>query len=140
MPDAVVVEGDQDEPAITPAEVSAHTAAVAEGMTAVQAESAAESAEAAEAAAELALEAARANAETAGAVIEATTVAEGNAEAAKLSAEMVMEALAAQTKSIELLTEELRASRKAAAPADKPARPAPDREPNGGGGRRWSRR
>lgn len=140
MPDAVVVEGDA-ETEVTPAEVSAHSAAVAEGMTAVQAADAAESAAEAQAAAEVALEAAQANAQTAEAVIEATTMAEGNAQAAQLSAEMVMDALAAQTQAISTLAEELRASRKAAAPVEKPSRSA-DREPGGGAsrGRTWKRR
>lgn len=141
MPDAVVVEGDQDT-AITPAEVSAHTAAVAEGMTAVQAADAAGSAEQAQAAAEVALLAAEENAKTAEAVIEATAQAETSAAGAAISAEMVMDALKAQTAAITTLAEELKASRKAAVPDGPPKRPAPDVTPggNGNGGATWTRR
>ncbi len=141
MPDTLVVEGDEAAAPAGTAEASAHTAAVAEGMTAVQAADAAESAAEAQAAAEVALLAAEENAKTAEAVIEATAVAEANAAGAAVSAEMVMDALKAQTSAIELLAEELRASRKAAAPVEKPSRPSPDREPGGGNGSRsWSRR
>lgn len=140
MPDAIVVEGDQ-EAAVTPAEVSAHSAAVAEGMTAVQAADAAESADEAKIAAEVALEAAEMNAKTAEAVIEAEARAETAAESAMISAESVMEALKAQSAEIKILAEELRASRKAAAPSDAPKRQAPDHEPGGGNrGATWTRR
>lgn len=143
MPDAIVVEGDQDT-AVTPAEVSAHTAAVAEGMTAVQAEQAADSAAEAQAAAEVALLAAEENAKTAEAVIEATAQAETSAAAAGISAEMVMDALKAQTVILTEVREELKASRRAAAPAGPATRSAPDREPGGNGngrsGATWTRR
>ena len=138
MPEAIVVEGDQ-ETEVTPAEISAHTAAVAEGMTAVQAADAAESAEQAQAAAEVALLAAEENAKTAEAVIEATAQAETSAAAAGISAEMVMDALKAQTTAINELREELKASRRAEQ-HDAPKRPAPDREPGGNGGPVWTRR
>ena len=138
MPDAVVVEGDE-QAAVTPAEVSAHTAAVAEGMTAVQAADAAGSAAQAEAAAEVALLAAEENAKTAEAVIEATAQAETSAAAAGISAEMVMDALKAQTAILTEVREELKASRRAEHPGA-PKRAAPDREPAGNGGPTWTRR
>ena len=142
MPDTLVVEGDETAAPASPAEASAHAAAVAEGMTAVQAIDAAESAAEAQAAAEVALLAAEENAKTAEAVIEATAQAEANAAGAAVSAEMVMDALKAQTEAITLLAEELKASRKAAVPSEAPKRPAPDHEPggNGNGSRTWSRR
>jgi len=139
MPDAVVIEGDEGTE-VTPAEVSAHTAAVAEGMTAVQAAGAAESAAEAKAAAEVALEAAEANAANAEAVIEAQASAETSAEAAGVTAEMLMDALKAQTAVIAELREELKAGRRAEH-QDAPKRAAPDREPGaGGGGPTWTRR
>ena len=138
MPEAVVVEGDQGA-AVTPAEVSAHTAAVAEGMTAVQAADAAESAAEAQAAAEVALLAAEENAKTAEAVIEATAQAETSAAGAGISAEMVMDALKAQTAILTEVREELKASRRAEH-HDTPKPAAPDREPGGNGGPTWTRR
>jgi hypothetical protein len=142
VPDTLVVEGDETGAGVTPAEVSAHTAAVAEGMTAVQAADAAESAAAAAAAAEVALLAAEENAKTAETVIEATAQAETSAAAAGISAEMVMDALKAQTAILTEVREELKASRKAAMPADPPRRAAPDAEPGNGGrkGATWTRR
>jgi hypothetical protein len=124
----VLVEGDQE--AVTPAEQSAHEAAVAEGATAVQAESAAEAAEEAKLAAEVALDAARVNVESGATVAEATAQAQGAAESATVSAEMVMDALAAQGAAIAALTEEFKNSRKTAAPAEKPAA-SHDRPPSG---------
>ena len=138
MPEAIVVEGDT-ETAVTPAEVSAHTAAVAEGMTAVQAADAAESAAEAQAAAEVALLAAEENAKTAEAVIEATAQAETSAAAAGISAEMVMDALKAQTAILTEVREELKASRRAEH-HDAPKRAAPDRDPGGSSGPTWTRR
>jgi len=135
MPEAIVVEGDQ-ETEVTPAEVSAHTAAVAEGMTAVQAADAAESAAEAQAAAEVALAAAEENARTAEGVIEATVKAEESAAGAAISAEMVMDALKAQSAAINELREELKASRRAEH-HDAPKRAAPDHEP-GNGGSKWT--
>ena len=140
LTDAVVVEGDAAEQAVTPATESAHAAAVAEGMTAVQADQAAESAEKAEAAAAVALEAAAANAAVAEAVIEAEAKAETSAEAAEVTAEMLMEALQAQTASIAALTEELHASRKAAQPPAEKKAPAAETAPGEGNGRTWTRR
>jgi hypothetical protein len=136
--DAVVVE-DAGQAEVTPAEVSAHTAAVAEGMTAVQAADAAESAAEAQAAAEVALAAAEENARTAEGVIEATVKAEESAAGAAISAEMVMDALKAQSAAINELREELKASRRAEH-HDAPKRAAPDREPGGNGGPVWTRR
>lgn len=144
MPDAVVIEGDDAEAGVTPAELSAHTAAVAEGMTAVQAADAAESAAEAQAAAEVALLAAEENAKTAEAVIQAQTDAANSAISSSVSAEMVMDALKAQTTILAEVREELKASRRAAAPAEPARRSAPDREPGGNGngrsGATWTRR
>jgi hypothetical protein len=141
VPDAVVVEGDEAE-GITPAEVSAHTAAVAEGMTAVLEQNAAESAEEAKAAASVALEAAEQNAKVAEAVIEASAGAEAGAETAQAYSDVVLEALKAQTEAFNVLAEELKASRKAAAPPEAPKHSAPDVAPGGNGnsGATWTRR
>lgn len=142
MPDAVVVEGDQAGE-VTPAEVSAHTAAVAEGMTAVLEQNAEASAEEARAAAAVALEAAEQNAKVAEAVIEASAGAEAGAETAQAYSDVVLEALKAQTQAFSTLAEEMKASRKATAAPAEPRRPAPDREPgqgNGSGGATWTRR
>jgi predicted O-linked N-acetylglucosamine transferase (SPINDLY family) len=141
LADTVVV-GDQDAGgAPASVEESAHQAAFAEGATAVQAQSAAESAAEASAAAEAALAAAAMNLEGGAAVAQATEAAQGAAASAQVSAEMVMEALQAQTQAINTLTEELKASRRAASAEDKPRRspPSGDREP-GSGGPKWKRR
>lgn len=139
MPDVTVMENEDTEP--TTAEQSAHEAAVAEGATAVQAAVAEEAAAEAQAAAELALDAAKANIETAEGVAEAVAQAQGDAAKASVSAEMVHEALLAQTRAIEELTTELRASRKAASDVSqsKP-RSRPSDESPGNGGTRWVRR
>jgi hypothetical protein len=140
VPD-IVVAGDEAQAEPTTAELSAHSAAVAEGATAVQAADAAESAAEAQAAAEVALMAAEENAKTAEAVIEATAQAETSAAGAAISAEMVMDALKAQTAIIAEIREEMKASRKeAAGPAEKPSHPAPDHEPGGGNSPKWTRR
>jgi len=110
---------------------SAHAAAVAEGGAAVLAESAGESAGEAKAAAEVALSAAAANMEAGLAVAEATEVAQSSAQQATQMAQMIQDALTAQTGAINALAEELRASRKQAAPASPPSRTQPDRPPGG---------
>lgn len=131
--------GEESE-AASPAEASAHEAAVAEGATMVQAASAEEAAAEASAAAEVALAAAEANIQAGDTVVQAAEQATQSAAQAGVNAEMVHEALLAQTRAISELTAELQASRKAQAPAqDKPRRAAPDREP-GSGGTRWVRR
>lgn len=142
MPEAVVVEGDQAGE-VTPAEVSAHTAAVAEGMTAVLEQNAEASADEAKAAAAVALEAAEQNAKVAEAVIEASAGAEAGAETAQAYSDVVLEALKAQTQAFNVLAGELKASRKATVVPDGPKRAAPDREPgegSGSSGATWTRR
>lgn len=128
-----IVVGDE-ESSISPAEQSAHEAAVAEGATAVNAALATEAAAEAKAAAETALEAAAANIESGMAVEAAVEQANTAGASAAVSAEMVHEALLAQTSAINALTEELRSSRKASAPpAEVGRRSRPDREPGSGG-------
>src|SRR5487761_766525 len=108
MAGEIIIEGD-DEAVVTPAEQSAHEAAVAEGATAVHGEIAAQAAEEAKEAASIALDA---------------------AQQATVSAEMVHDALAAQTAAITALTEELRNSRKQA-PQEGPAKKPPGDRPPG---------
>jgi hypothetical protein len=139
MAEVIVSEGDEGGGEIPLAEQSAHVAAVAEGATAVQAGQAAESADEAKMAAEVALAAAQANAQTAEAVIESVAAAETSAQQAGISAEMIHDALKAQTGAIEALAEELRQSRKQAAPVEKPRREAPERPPASAGAT-WTRR
>jgi fused signal recognition particle receptor len=122
MAETVVIPGESEE-APTTAEVSAHEAAVAEGATAVQAELAAEAADEAKVAAEVALAAAQENAETVEGTIEATVAAQGAAEMSQAFAEEIRDAMKAQGQAITALTEELAASRRAAAaPADRSSR------------------
>jgi hypothetical protein len=131
--ETTVVTGDETEP--TTAEASAHEAAVAEGATAVQAELAAQAAEEAKAAAEIALAGASESVQIALDVEEQTSRAEGAAQTSAVSAEMVHEALLAQTRAIETLAAEIKASRSAAAREGKPRRrEAPDREPGSSAG------
>lgn len=128
MPETVVTTENGETEVTTPAEASAHEAAVAEGATAVQAEQATEAAEEAKAAAEVALDAAKVNVESGAAVEQAAERAEGSAAAASVSLETIHEALTAQGKAIEALTAELKAGRKQAPPAESKSTP-PERQP-----------
>lgn len=129
MAGEIIIEGD-DEAVVTPAEQSAHEAAVAEGATAVHGEIAAQAAEEAKEAASIALDAAKANMDAALPVAAATEQAQAAAQQATVSAEMVHDALAAQTAAITALTEELRNSRKQA-PQEGPAKKPPGDRPPG---------
>ena len=129
MADVVVSEGGDTEGGGV-AE-SAHEAAVAEGASAVLAETAVTASAEAQAAAEIALEAADANISSGQLVEQAVATANESAAVASVSADMVHEALTAQTSAIAALTEELRASRKSAGngQAPKAAPPSGDRAP-----------
>jgi hypothetical protein len=137
---AVTIESESVESG-TPAEVSAHEAAVAEGASDVHAALAEESAAEAREAAEIALSAAQANIESGQAVAEATESAQAAAGEATISAKMVMEALDAQSAAISALAEQFAAERKSqnAPPPGEGKRAPSDRQP-GGKGPRWVRR
>jgi F0F1-type ATP synthase epsilon subunit len=121
----------QPEEVVTPTEVSAHEAAVAEGATQVHQDRARDAAEKAEEAADLALSAAKHNIENAAEVADASEKAQGAAASASISAETVMEALHAQTSAIAALAERLdKPTQQAGPPAEASGRrPPADKTP-----------
>lgn len=123
----VVVTGEDDQGNPAPAQ-SAHEAAVAEGAAGVRGEQAAESAAEAKAAAEVAIAAAEANAQTAAVAEEAAAQSAANAAASAVTLEMIHEQQAAMLQGLSALSEELKASRKPAAPKPQ-STAAPDQPP-----------
>lgn len=123
----------------TPAERSAHEAAVAEGVTSVHSELAQEAASEAKAAAEAAIQVAESNLATVSQAEEAAAHAHETAAASAVSLELIHEQQRAMQQAIEALSAELRESRKASAPGEPPTRKSPDREPTQAGPR-WVRR
>lgn len=128
----VVVTG-EEEPGTgeTAAAAAAHQAAVAEGVTGVQAAQASDAAAEAKEAAAAAVEAAQVNAASQAAAEEAAAEATASAAASAVTLEMIHEQQNAMLAGLDALKEELKASRKPAAPARPDGAPKADRPPAG---------